>query len=103
MSERHLYDFAGFRLDVSERVLLRNGQPVALPPKDLETLLILVEHRGHIVEKEELMRRVWPDSFVEEGNLARRISNLRSILGEDGQGRHFIDTIPKRGYRFVAE
>jgi TolB-like protein/DNA-binding winged helix-turn-helix (wHTH) protein/Tfp pilus assembly protein PilF len=102
MNERRLYDFGRFRLDGAERVLLRNGQPVALPPKDLETLLVLVENRGHIVEKEELMRRVWPDTFVEEGNLARRISNLRSVLGEDAEGRQFIDTVPKRGYRFVA-
>lgn len=102
MNERRLYDFGRFRLDGAERVLLRDGQPVALPPKDLETLLVLVENRGHIVEKEELMRRVWPDAFVEEGNLARRISNLRSVLGEDAEGRPFIDTVPKRGYRFVA-
>lgn len=102
MNEGRLYDFGRFRLDGTERVLLRDGQPVALPPKDLETLLVLVENRGHIVEKEELLRRVWPDSFVEEGNLPRRISNLRSVLGEDAEGRQFIDTVPKRGYRFVA-
>src|SRR5262249_38760980 len=103
MTERRLYDFGRFRLDGGERVLSRDGQPVALPPKDLDTLLVLVENRGHIVEKEELLRRVWPDAFVEEGNLARRISNLRSVLGEDADGRQFIDTVPKRGYRFVAE
>src|SRR5262249_49386278 len=102
MTERRLYDFGRFRLDGGERVLSRDGQPVALPPKDLDTLLVLVENRGHIVEKEELLRRVWPDAFVEEGNLARRISNLRSVLGDNGDGQHFIDTVPKRGYRFVA-
>jgi len=103
MNGRHFYDFGPFRLDPAERVLLRNNHPVAVPPKDLETLLLLVERRGHIVEKNELLERVWAGVFVEEGNLAKRVSNLRTLLsnGTDGQG--FIETIPKRGYRFVAE
>jgi TolB-like protein/DNA-binding winged helix-turn-helix (wHTH) protein/Flp pilus assembly protein TadD len=85
-----------------ERVLLRDGQPVTLPPKDLETLLVLVERAGHIVEKEELLEKVWPGVFVEEGNLARHIFNLRQVLGDSPDGRKYIETIPKRGYRFVA-
>jgi TolB-like protein/DNA-binding winged helix-turn-helix (wHTH) protein/cytochrome c-type biogenesis protein CcmH/NrfG len=82
--------------------LLRDGQPLTLPPKDLETLLVLVERAGHIVEKEELLEKVWPGVFVEEGNLARRIFNLRQVLGDIEDGSKYIETIPRRGYRFVA-
>ncbi|HKW63701.1 MAG TPA: winged helix-turn-helix domain-containing protein [Candidatus Acidoferrum sp.] len=83
--------------------MLRDGQPVTLPPKDLETLLVLVENAGHIVEKEELLEKVWPGVFIEEGNLARHVFNLRQALGDGPDGRKYIETIPKRGYRFVAE
>jgi TolB-like protein/DNA-binding winged helix-turn-helix (wHTH) protein/Flp pilus assembly protein TadD len=103
MKSLHFYDFDVFRLDPDERVLLRNGQPLSVPPKDIETLIYLVERRGHIVEKDELLEKVWAGVFVEEGNLARRISNLRSLLGDGAEGRTFIDTVPRRGYRFVAE
>lgn len=82
--------------------MLRDGQPVTLPPKDLETLLVLVERAGHIVEKEELLEKVWPGVFIEEGNLARHIFNLRQVLGDTADGRPYIETIPRRGYRFVA-
>ena len=82
--------------------MLRDDQPITLPPKDLETLLVLVERAGHIVEKEELLEKVWPGVFVEEGNLARHIFNLRQVLGDTSDGRKYIETIPKRGYRFVA-
>jgi len=102
LKEKHLYGFGPYRLDAIERVLLRDGQPVTLPPKDLETLLVMVERAGHIVEKEELLEKVWPDVFVEEGNLARHIFNLRQVLGDSPDGRKYIETIPKRGYRFVA-
>jgi TolB-like protein/DNA-binding winged helix-turn-helix (wHTH) protein/cytochrome c-type biogenesis protein CcmH/NrfG len=102
LKAKHLYGFGSYRLDAVERVLLRDGQPVTLPPKDLETLLVLVERAGHIVEKEELLEKVWPGVFVEEGNLARHIFNLRQVLGENPDGRKYIETIPKRGYRFVA-
>lgn len=102
MKEGHFYDFGPFRLDACERVLLRDGKPLALPPKDIETLLVLVEKHGHIVEKDELLQKVWPGIFVEEGNLARRVSNLRNLLTEGSDGRAYIETIPKRGYRFVA-
>ena len=102
MKLKHLYGFGSYRLDAMERVLLRDGQPITLPPKDLETLLVLVERAGHIVEKEELLEKVWPGVFVEENNLARHIFNLRQVLGDSPDGRKYIETIPKRGYRFVA-
>src|ERR1700719_65193 len=102
LKSKHLYGFGSYRLDAVERVLLRDGQSVTLPPKDLETLLVLVERAGHIVEKEELLEKVWPGVFVEEGNLARHIFNLRQVLGDSPDGRKYIETIPKRGYRFVA-
>ena len=82
--------------------MLRDGQPVTLPPKDLETLLALVEKAGHIVEKEELLEKVWPGVFIEEGNLSRHIFNLRQVLGDSPDGRKYIQTVPRRGYRFVA-
>src|SRR6266513_1319145 len=102
LKAKHLYGFGSYQLDAVERVLLRDGQPVTVPPKDLETLLVLVERAGHIVEKEELLDRVWPGVFIEEGNLARHIFNLRQVLGDSPDGRKYIETIPKRGYRFVA-
>ncbi|MBI3653066.1 MAG: PD40 domain-containing protein [Acidobacteria bacterium] len=98
---RHFYEFGPYRLDITERILLRQGQHVPLPPKALETLLVLVEHGGHILEKEELLKRIWPDTFVEEGNLAKKISDLRKVLSEE-QAEQYIETIPKRGYRFVV-
>jgi len=98
----HLYKFGPYLLDGAERVLLRDGLPVTLPPKDLETLLVLVERAGHIVEKEELLGKVWPGVFIEEGNLARHIFNLRQALGDSPDGRKYIETIPRRGYRFIA-
>jgi TolB-like protein/DNA-binding winged helix-turn-helix (wHTH) protein/Flp pilus assembly protein TadD len=102
LKSKHLYVFGSYRLDSDERVLLRDGQPVTLPPKDLETLFVLVERAGHIVEKDELLEKVWPGVFVEEGNLARHIFNLRQVLGDTPDGRKYIQTVPKRGYRFVA-
>ena len=102
MNSKQIYRFGSFTLDCAERVLLRDGQPVTLPPKDIDTLVVLVENAGHIVEKEELLKRVWPGVFIEEGNLARRVFNLRQVLGDAESGRPYIETIPKRGYRFSA-
>ncbi len=99
---RHLYAFGPFRLDPRGPVLLRDGQPVSLAPKTIETLLLLVENAGNLVTKDELMQRVWPDSLVEEGNLAKNIFFLRRVLGREEAGRDYIETVPKRGYRFVA-
>ena len=98
-----LYEFGPFRLDPAERLLLRDGRAVPLTPKVFDILVLLVENGGRLLEKDELMRRVWPDSFVEEGNLTFNISVLRKALGE-GHGHHpYIETVPRRGYRFVAD
>jgi len=97
------YEFGPFRLDLGERVLLRDGVPVPLTPKALEVLLLLVERHSNIVEKDELMRRAWPDSFVEEGNLKVTVWMLRKVLGDGIAGCRYIETVPRRGYRFVAE
>jgi len=102
LTEKHLHRFGRYQLDARERVLRRDGVPVSLPPKDLETLLVLVERAGSIVEKDELLAKVWPGIFVEEGNLSRRVFNLRQVLGDTEDGRSYIETIPTRGYRFVA-
>ena len=99
---KHFYEFGPFRLDPAEHVLLCDGELVPLTPKAFETLLLLVENSGHVMDKDELMRRVWPDTFVEEVNLAKNISALRKVLGEGEAGGKYIETIPKRGYRFVA-
>jgi DNA-binding winged helix-turn-helix (wHTH) protein/TolB-like protein/cytochrome c-type biogenesis protein CcmH/NrfG len=99
----HLYEFGPFRLDPSKRVLLRQGAVVSLPPKVFDTLLVLVEHRGRVLEKDELMNRLWPDTIVEEGNLKVHISHLRKALGESASSHQYIVTIPGRGYRFVAD
>jgi DNA-binding winged helix-turn-helix (wHTH) protein/TolB-like protein len=99
---KHLYEFGPFRLDVRERLLLRDEESVSLTPKALDLLLALVEHHGHLLEKDELLKRVWPDTFVEEANLSYNISLIRKALGDGDNGQKFIETVPKRGYRFVA-
>jgi DNA-binding winged helix-turn-helix (wHTH) protein len=97
------YEFGPYRLDQQARVLLRDGVIVPLTPKVLDTLLALVENRNGVVSKDELLRLVWPDSFVEESNLAQNISVLRKALGQPPDQVTYIETIPKRGYRFVPE
>ena len=97
------YLFDGFRVDATERILLKGDREVPLTPKVFDTLLALIENSSHILTKKELMQLVWPDSFVEENNLAQNISILRKALGESKQGEHYIQTVPKRGYRFVAD
>jgi DNA-binding winged helix-turn-helix (wHTH) protein/TolB-like protein/Tfp pilus assembly protein PilF len=96
------YGFGAFRLDTAERLLLRGGEVVPLTPKAFDVLVVLVEQPGHLIEKEVLLKAVWPDSFVEENNLADNISRLRKALGEGESGQKYIETVPKRGYRFVA-
>ncbi len=96
------YQFGPFRLDLSEHTLLRDGQPVPVTPKIFDVLAVLVRHSGHLVEKETLLREVWPGSFVEEGALNRSVSVLRKALGDSPSGQKYIETVPKRGYRFVA-
>src|SRR5215216_5431740 len=102
-SEKPSYRFKSFLLKVSERQLRDGDISIALTPKSFDTLVYLVERAGHLVEKEELMKAVWPDSFVEDGNLSRTIHDLRRALGQDKNGNKFIETIPTKGYRFVAE
>jgi TolB-like protein/Tfp pilus assembly protein PilF len=96
------YQFGPFCLDPEERVLLRDGRLVPLPAKALSTLLVLVRHEGHLLEKDMLMNEVWPDEIVEEGNLAQHIFMLRKALGETTESPTYIETVPRRGYRFVA-
>jgi DNA-binding winged helix-turn-helix (wHTH) protein/TolB-like protein len=100
---KQLYEFGPFRIDATERTLLCRERPVPLTPKVFDTLLVLVENSGHVLGKDELMERIWPDSFVEENNLAQNISVLRKVLGEAAEGLKYIETVPKRGYRFVAD
>ena len=100
--EKRFYDFGEFRLDAKKRRLLQNGEPVALTPKEFEVLLLLVENAGRVVEKDELLDKIWADTFVEEGTLTRNVSWLRKKLGASGDGKGFIETLPKRGYRFTA-
>jgi DNA-binding winged helix-turn-helix (wHTH) protein len=97
-----ILEFRPYRISVAERVLPREGRIVPLTPKCFDTLLVLAKHGGSVVEKETLMRMVWPDSFVEEGNLAQNIFTLRKALGETPDGEQFIQTIPKRGYRLTV-
>jgi len=96
------FEFGPFRIDASERQLLRDGEVVPLTPKVFDVLLALVQNSGHILSKDEVMKIVWPDTSVAEGNLARNISTLRSALGERPRESQFIETIPWRGYRFMA-
>lgn len=97
------YAFGPFRLDPAQRLLLRDGQPVPLTPKAFDILLALVENRGRVLEKDELMRLVWPDTVVEESNLTQHIFTLRRVLGEGPNDHRYIATVPRHGYRFVAE
>src|SRR5262249_35098648 len=101
--QNQLYDFGPFRVDAEERVLFRDGEVVSLPPKTFDTLLALVRNSGRALDKNALMKEIWPDTFVEEANLAQQISLLRKSLGEDAGGRRYIETIPRRGYRFLSK
>jgi TolB-like protein/Tfp pilus assembly protein PilF len=96
------YEFRQYRLDTRARLLFRNGKRVVLTPKAVDLLIALVEAQGQPVGKQELLRRVWPDTVVEEGSLTSHIFLLRRVLGEGADGQQFIETIPKRGYRFVG-
>jgi DNA-binding winged helix-turn-helix (wHTH) protein/tetratricopeptide (TPR) repeat protein len=99
--EKELYEFGPFRLDPCKRLLLRDNEPVPLRLKAFETLLVLVRNSREVVLKDDLMKAVWPDSFVEESNLTQNVFSLRKILGETPEGNPYIVTIPGRGYRFV--
>src|SRR6266478_700283 len=104
MSDRgEIFEFGQFRVDVLRRSLEREGQAVALSGKAFEILVVLLEQRGQVVDKDALMRQVWPDTAVEENNITVAISALRKALGETPASRKWIVTIPGRGYSFVGE
>jgi DNA-binding winged helix-turn-helix (wHTH) protein/tetratricopeptide (TPR) repeat protein len=103
LTEKGVYEFGDFRLDTRERAIESAGRPLSIAPKALDLLIVLVENCGRIVDKQELMTKVWPDTFVEDNNLAFNISVLRKLFGESGASPRFIETISKRGYRFIAD
>jgi DNA-binding winged helix-turn-helix (wHTH) protein len=100
-SSKQFYEFGSFLIDPEERLLMHEGHPVPITPKAYDTLLVLVENHGRVVDKEELMKKVWPDAFVEESGLTRNISVLRKALG-DSSPEEYIQTVPRRGYRFAS-
>jgi len=102
-NQNRFYEFANFRIDVAKNRLLKDGEPLAVTPKAIEILLFLAQNSGRVVEKDELMAAIWPDTVVEESNLTQTIYVLRKVLGQDASGDGFIQTVPKRGYRFVHE
>jgi len=102
LESKAVYEFDCFRVDSTNRLLLRGSEVVPLTAKTFDLLLVFVESSGRLLEKEEVMRRVWPQSFVEEGNLTRQVSTLRKALGEDPKSHQYIVTVPGHGYKFVA-
>ena len=98
---KELYEFGPFRVDAQREILLRAGEPVPLTPKTFQILLVLIRHSQEVVTKDDLMKTVWPDTFVEEANLSRNIFMLRKALGESPQDRRYIVTVPGRGYRLA--
>src|SRR6185436_9772334 len=102
LPEKRLYEFGPFHLDVHQHVLLRDREIVPLAPKALDLLIALVEQSGHVLSKDELLKQVWPDTIVEEANLSHHVFTLRKALEDDKNGAKYIETIPRRGYRFVA-
>ncbi len=97
------FAFGAYRLNPTERLLLREQVPVPLPPKAFDALVVMVENRGRLLGKDELLKSVWPDSFVEEANLTQHVSILRKALRDGEDGLQYIETVPRHGYRFVAE
>lgn len=98
----HFYEFGEFRLDTKEKTLFRDNKPVPLRPKVFATLQVFVEHAGRLLEKDELMQKIWKDQFVEESNLSFNVKVLRRVLNDDAHHPQFIETVPRRGYRFIA-
>jgi DNA-binding winged helix-turn-helix (wHTH) protein len=98
-----VYEFGPFRLELKEHRLVRDGHRIPLTGKAFSTLRVLVEHHGKLVSKQDLMSAVWPETTVEENNLDRNISALRKALGDQANGQSFIETVPRVGYRFVAQ
>jgi DNA-binding winged helix-turn-helix (wHTH) protein/TolB-like protein len=102
LETQRLYEFHSFRLNPADHSLQRDGRPVPLTPKSFEILVTLIERNGLLVTKDELMKRIWPDSFVEEANLTVNVSALRKALGDTPEHQLYIETVPKLGYRFIA-
>jgi Tol biopolymer transport system component/DNA-binding winged helix-turn-helix (wHTH) protein len=100
---KHFYEFDDFRIDRTERLLLRNGEIISLTQKAFDLLIVLVERRGGVIEKEDLIRQVWQGTFIEEGTLTQNIYTLRKVLGKTPDGADYIQTLPRRGYRFTAQ
>lgn len=103
MPHNLIYEFGPYRLDSSKRVLTCEGETISLTPKATDILIILVRNAGELVEKDELIRQVWPDTFVEEANLTQNIFRLRKALDDDRAGPRYIETVTRRGYRFVSQ
>ncbi len=103
LQTKAIFEFGSFRLNPGERLLLRQHIPVHLPPKAFDALVVMVENRGRLLGKDELLSKVWPDTFVEESNLAQHVSILRKALQDGEEGVQYIETVPRHGYRFVAE
>src|SRR5260370_10689610 len=103
LETKHFYEFGPFRLDPAERLLLRNNQRVPLAPKAFEALVLLVENSGRLLTKDELMKRLWRGTFVEEANLAQNVSAIRRALEDKNGGPQYIETVAKGGYRFIGE
>ena len=103
LSADQIYEFGRFRLDPVEKTLVSAGKPLKITPKAFDTLHVLLENAGHLIEKDELLRAIWPDQFVEEGNLAYTIRLIRKALDDDADSPEFIETVPRRGYRFIGE
>src|SRR5215831_3160067 len=103
LSLRHTYKFGGYVLDVDERVLMRDGRIVPLTPKVFETLLLLVQNHGSVVTKQKILETLWPDVFVEESNVTFNITMLRKALGDTKHSPVYIETVPRRGYRFKTD
>src|SRR3954470_7443145 len=101
--DKTFYEFGGFRADPVRRRLMLGGEQVPLTPKAFSILLVLLERRGEVVEKEDLIQKVWPDTFVTEANLTQNVSSLRKALGERANDHRYVVTVPGRGYSFVAE
>lgn len=99
---KDVLEFGPYRIDLDQRLLKKGNDVIPLAPKVLETLIVLVENHGRVLEKEYLLKKVWPDTFVEEGSLTRNISTLRKALGHSPDDENYIATVPKRGYRFGA-
>ena len=102
-STKPFYEFGPFRVDAEKELLLRGDETVPLMPKTFQILLVLMRHKRDVVTKDELMKSVWPDTFVEEANLSRNIFLLRKALGESPQDHQYIITVPGRGYRFAED